>query len=62
MNLTFTEKSYAHFLGDQEGVHNSRLRPDHESLFDALLSKDADMTATSEGQRLLSLLENVGAA
>jgi len=40
----FTEESYQEFLKQQSPLVNKRLRGENETIFDALLSEEADFT------------------
>ncbi|MCL2155831.1 MAG: hypothetical protein FWH53_09230 [Leptospirales bacterium] len=59
MNALFTEESYAEFLKKKKTINNSRIRGENETFWDAMLSKEADMTATPEGQELIRIIQNL---
>jgi hypothetical protein len=60
MDLTFNEKEYNNFLSQKNTIYNSRLRNDDETFFDAMLSKEADLTRTQEGQEIIKYLQSIG--
>jgi len=60
MDLIFDEKSYSRFLNDKRTIYNSRLRDDNETFFDAMLSKEADLRSTPEGERIIQYIQSLG--
>ena len=60
MDLIFDEKAYDKFLKEKRTLYNSRLRNDDETFFDAMLSKEADLRTTSEGQKIIKMIQSIG--
>jgi hypothetical protein len=60
MNIAFSEESYRDFLNQKYSVNNTRIRPDNESIWDALLSEQADFTKTADGKHILEVIKNLG--
>ncbi|MCL1910635.1 MAG: hypothetical protein FWG13_00305 [Leptospirales bacterium] len=60
MKLTFDETSYNNFLKGKKAIYNSRLRNDDETFFDAMLSEEADLRATPEGQEIIKIIQSLG--
>jgi hypothetical protein len=60
MDLIFDEKAYDKFLKEKRTLYNSRLRNDNETFFDAMLSKEADLRTTSEGQKIIKMIQSIG--
>ena len=57
MNLTISQEAYDRYLKKKDVISNTRLRPDNEDFFDALLS--ADMAATPEGRKILDAIRKL---
>jgi hypothetical protein len=60
MDLTFDERAYDRFLNEKKTIYNSRLRSDNETFFDAMLSKEADLRTTPEGQKIIKMIQSIG--
>jgi hypothetical protein len=60
MDLIFDDESYTRFLNDKKTVYNSRLRGDDETFFDAMLSKEADLRTSSEGEKIIKFIQSIG--
>jgi hypothetical protein len=60
MELTFSESAYKVFASKKQILSNSRIRPDDESIWDALQSEDADFTKLPEGPEILEALQHLG--
>jgi hypothetical protein len=60
MDLLFDDASYSRFLNEKKMVYNSRLRDDNETFFDAMLSKDADLRSTPEGEKIIQYIQLIG--
>jgi hypothetical protein len=60
MDLNFDEVSYSRFLNEKKTVYNSRLRDDNETFFDAMLSKEADLRTTPEGEKIIQFIQSIG--
>jgi hypothetical protein len=60
MNLIFNDESYAMFLNEKKAIYNSRLRDDNETFFDAMLSKEADLRTTPEGEKIIQFIQSIG--
>jgi hypothetical protein len=59
MELTFDDVSYSKFLNEKHTVYNSRLRADNETFFDAMLSKEADLRTTPEGEKIIQFIQSI---
>jgi hypothetical protein len=57
MDLTISQEAYEEYLQKKEVISNTRIRPDNEDFFDALLS--VDMTATPEGREILEAIRKL---
>jgi len=60
MDLTFDDASYSEFLNEKAAVRNSRLRDDNETFFGTMLSKEADLRTTPEGQKIIQFIQAIG--
>ena len=60
MVLTFNDTEYSRFLNEKTVIHNSRLRDDNETFFDAMLSKEADLRTTAEGRQIIKFIQAIG--
>ena len=60
MDLIFDDVSYGKFLNEKKTVYNSRLRDDRETFFDAMLSKEADLRTTPEGEKIIHYIQSIG--
>ena len=60
MNFIFDDVSYSKFLNEKKTIYNSRLRDENETFFDAMLSKDADLRSTPEGQKIVQFIQSIG--
>jgi hypothetical protein len=47
-------------LNGKKTVYNSRLRGDDETFFDAMLSKEADLRTSSEGEKIIKFIQSIG--
>ena len=57
MNFSISKEAYEKYLEKKGIISNTRLRPDDEDFFDALLS--VDMTATPEGRDILNTISKL---
>ena len=53
----FTEESYQDYLKQQKERHNEKLRREDETIFDALLSEEADFRKTPYGDEIVSAIQ-----
>ena len=60
MELTFDDISYSKFLSEKRTIYNSRLRDDNETFLDAMMSKEADLRTTPEGQKIIQIIQSIG--
>ena len=60
MDLTFNDEHYTKFLNEKKAIYNSRLRDDNETFFDAMLSKEADLRTTPEGEKMIQFIQSIG--
>jgi hypothetical protein len=60
MDLIFDDASYSKFLNEKKTVYNNRLRGDNETFFDAMLSKEADLRTTPEGEKIIQYIQLIG--
>jgi len=52
----FSEETYRAYVERRIPIVNERLRGEDETFFDAMLSQEADLTQTPEGQEILKLI------
>jgi hypothetical protein len=52
----FSEETYQAYLEKRMPIVNERFRGENETFFDAMLSEEADLTKTPEGQEILKLI------
>jgi len=57
MDLTFNDEHYSKFLNEKKEIYNFRLRSDNETFFDAMLSKEADLRTTPEGEKIVQFIQ-----
>ena len=57
MDLTISQAAYEKYLNKKDVITNTRLRPENEDFFDALMS--VDMTATPEGREILDTIRKL---
>ena len=60
MDLLYDDSSYSMFLNEKKTEYNSRLRDDNETFFDAMLSKEADLRTTPEGEKIIQYIQLIG--
>ena len=60
MDLIFNDEYYTKFLNEKKAIYNSRLRGDNETFFDAMLSKEADLRTTPEGEKIIQFIQSIG--
>jgi hypothetical protein len=60
MDLVYDDESYKNFLNEKKTIYNSRLREDDETFFDAMLSREADLRTTPEGERIIQFIQSIG--
>ena len=60
MDFTFDDASYSKFLSEKKTIYNSRLRDENETFFDAMLSKEADLRTTPEGEKIIQYIQSIG--
>ena len=60
MELIFDDVSYSKFLNEKKTIYNSRLRDDNETFFDAMMSKEADLRSTPEGEKIIQFIQSIG--
>ena len=54
----FSEKSYQEYVNQRSLIHNERLRSEGETIFDVVLSEEADFTKAPEGKEILGAIRN----
>ena len=59
MDFNFNDEDYAMFLHEKKVVYNSRLRGDNETFLDAMLSKEADLRTTPEGEKIIQFIQAI---
>ena len=52
----FSEETYRAYVEKRIPLVNERLRGENETFFDAMLSDEADLTKTPEGQEILKFI------
>ena len=60
MDFIFDDASYSRFLNEKKTIYNSRLRDENETFFDAMLSKEADLRTTSDGEKIIQFIQSIG--
>ena len=60
MDLIYNDESYLNFLNEKKTIYNSRLREDNETFFDAMLSKEADLNTSPEGEKIIQFIQSLG--
>ena len=60
MNFIFDDTLYSKFLNENKTIYNSRLRGENETFFDAMLSKEADLRTTPEGEKIIFFIQSIG--
>ena len=60
MDLIFDDECYTKFLNEKKAIYNSRLRDENETFFDAMLSKEADLRTTPEGEKIIQFIQLIG--
>ena len=60
MELIFDDISYSRFLNEKRVIYNSRLRDDNEAFLDAMVSKEADLRTTPEGEKIIKIIQSIG--
>jgi hypothetical protein len=59
-DIVFSEKAYKEFLNQKQFISNTRIRPEDESIWDVLLSEQADFTRMPGGDRILEVIKGLG--
>jgi len=54
----FTEESYQEFINQHKPLINKRLRDKDETIFDALLSEEADFTKSPDAEEIITTIQN----
>jgi len=57
MSIEISQEAYEKYLLKKNLINNTRLRPENEDIFDALMS--VDMTATPEGRDILEAIRKL---
>ena len=57
MDLVISQEAYEKYLNKKDTISNTRLRPENEDFFDAIMS--VDMTATLEGREILDTIRKL---
>jgi len=52
----FTDESYQEFIKQQKPLVNKKLRGDDETIFDALLSEEADFTKSPDAHEIIKTI------
>ena len=55
--MVISQEAYEKYLQKKDVISNTRLRPDNEDFFDAIMS--VDMTATPEGREILDTIRKL---
>jgi len=56
----FSKESYQRYLEGRKTIENERYRKPDETIFDALLSEDADFTKDENAEEIVSALDRAG--
>jgi hypothetical protein len=59
VKFILTDEDYEEYLKREDYISNTRVRPDDMDFFGWLSSKDADMSKTREGRKLIAELQAV---
>ena len=57
MDLAISQEAYEKYLNKKDIISNTRLRPENEDFYDAMMS--VDMTATPEGREILETIRKL---
>jgi hypothetical protein len=57
VDLTISQGAYEEYLQKKDVISNTRIRPDNEDFYDALMS--VDMTATPDGRKILEAIRKL---
>jgi hypothetical protein len=57
MEIIISDSAYEKYLQKNDTVSNSRLRPENENFFDAMMS--VDMNATPERREILKIIQEL---
>jgi hypothetical protein len=60
MDLSFDDAAYSRFLDEKRTIYNSLLREENETFLDAMLSKEADLRTTPEGEKIIQTIQSIG--
>jgi hypothetical protein len=60
MELSFDDTAYSRFLNEKRTIYNSLLREENETFLDAMLSKEADLRTTPEGEKIIQTIQSIG--
>jgi hypothetical protein len=60
MDLSFDDAAYSRFLNEKSTIYNSLLREENETFLDAMLSKEADLRTTPEGEKIIQSIQSIG--
>jgi hypothetical protein len=60
MDLSFDDAAYSKFLNEKGTIYNSLLREENETFLDAMLSKEADLRTTPEGEKIIQSIQSIG--
>jgi hypothetical protein len=60
MDLIFDDMAYSRFLNEKKTIYNSLLREEDETFLDAMLSKEADLRTTPEGEKIIQFIQSIG--
>jgi len=55
----FTEESYQEFIRKQKPLVNKKLRDDNETIFDALLSEEADFAKSPNADEIITTIREL---
>jgi succinate dehydrogenase flavin-adding protein (antitoxin of CptAB toxin-antitoxin module) len=59
MDLSFDDAAYSKFLNEKGTIYNSLLREEDETFLDAMLSKEADLRTTPEGEKIIQSIQSI---
>jgi hypothetical protein len=60
MDLSFDDAAYSKFLNEKGTIYNSLLKEENETFLDAMLSKEADLRTTPEGEKIIQSIQSIG--
>jgi hypothetical protein len=57
INLEISQRAYEKYLENHDTISNTRIRPDNQSFFDALMS--VDMATDPDGKKIVDIIKRL---